>query len=451
MRKFVWPLLLAAMLVHFYFIFAFPLNGDDVEHLHATYLIAHGKTPYVDFFEHHQPLWWYGLAPLFSAGMPVEAIIYLVRFAQLAFLALIGILTYRFFLLEGNKESDLSFLYIMLLSLTYYPIYNSSLSAKPDFLYFLIGFLGVYLMLLHLKKESRKFFIIGSLLIGVSVLLHAKALILLVLVGMISLFLLWKDLVKLLKFSIPFAVLAAAPNLLFIAWFYSGHGQGETVSYLNLVFFSVGEMMSAPYPHILDLAAGVFAYIPVFGLIILNRNRGPVFRGYLVTILFYMVLISYSEKAIVPFPTFIYVLPLLPFMAAYSAAGLAEIGERWRAGVILWVALMFLAGSAYLQFKERPTTIPISEISYFCNHYEGKTSFESYLCNEDVSYFWFSRQYNFRPLLVRIGKVSPEEPADVNEFVRYAKPFVLDGYVGRNYNGTEYVYEPNIDGYIRRE
>ena len=38
-------------------------NGDNVEHIHSTWLVAHGKVPYRDFFQHHNPLIWYIFAP----------------------------------------------------------------------------------------------------------------------------------------------------------------------------------------------------------------------------------------------------------------------------------------------------------------------------------------------------------------------------------------------------
>jgi hypothetical protein len=41
-------------------------NGDNVEHIHATWLISQGKVPYRDFFQHHNPLIWYLFSPLFK-------------------------------------------------------------------------------------------------------------------------------------------------------------------------------------------------------------------------------------------------------------------------------------------------------------------------------------------------------------------------------------------------
>ncbi len=37
---------------------------DEFQHLHAAYLVAGGQTPYVDFFEHHTPAFYYLAAPL---------------------------------------------------------------------------------------------------------------------------------------------------------------------------------------------------------------------------------------------------------------------------------------------------------------------------------------------------------------------------------------------------
>lgn len=41
-----------------------PKTGDDVEHIHSTWLVFQGYVPYQDFFQHHNPLLWYLFAPL---------------------------------------------------------------------------------------------------------------------------------------------------------------------------------------------------------------------------------------------------------------------------------------------------------------------------------------------------------------------------------------------------
>lgn len=41
-----------------------PLNHDEVEHLHSTWMVSQGLIPYKDFWQHHSPLLWVLLAPL---------------------------------------------------------------------------------------------------------------------------------------------------------------------------------------------------------------------------------------------------------------------------------------------------------------------------------------------------------------------------------------------------
>ena len=44
--------------------------GDDLEHIHASWLVWQGYIPYTDFFEHHHPLTWYIFAPLVGFFIP---------------------------------------------------------------------------------------------------------------------------------------------------------------------------------------------------------------------------------------------------------------------------------------------------------------------------------------------------------------------------------------------
>lgn len=39
------------------------LNGDNIEHIHSSFLVATGEVPYRDFFQHHNPLLWYVFVP----------------------------------------------------------------------------------------------------------------------------------------------------------------------------------------------------------------------------------------------------------------------------------------------------------------------------------------------------------------------------------------------------
>ena len=42
-------------------------DHDEIEHLHAAWLVVDGQRPFVDFLEHHPPTLWYALAPIVRA------------------------------------------------------------------------------------------------------------------------------------------------------------------------------------------------------------------------------------------------------------------------------------------------------------------------------------------------------------------------------------------------
>ena len=58
-------------------------NGDNVEHLHSSFLVASGLVPYKDFFQHHNPLMWYLFAPvmkLFAYNATASEVISFISF-----------------------------------------------------------------------------------------------------------------------------------------------------------------------------------------------------------------------------------------------------------------------------------------------------------------------------------------------------------------------------------
>ena len=59
------------------------VNGDNVEHIHTSFLVALGQVPYRDFFQHHNPLMWFIFAPvtwLFRYNGTVSEVVSLISF-----------------------------------------------------------------------------------------------------------------------------------------------------------------------------------------------------------------------------------------------------------------------------------------------------------------------------------------------------------------------------------
>ncbi len=75
-------LLLAQMLIDLFYTGL--LNIDEIEHIHASWLVWSGKIPYMDFFEHHNPLLWYLFAPFTGLMFDNINIYFVCRLAALA-------------------------------------------------------------------------------------------------------------------------------------------------------------------------------------------------------------------------------------------------------------------------------------------------------------------------------------------------------------------------------
>lgn len=58
-------------------------NGDNIEHIHSSFMIAIGQVPYRDFFQHHNPLLWYLFVPLvklFEYDSTISEVVCIVSF-----------------------------------------------------------------------------------------------------------------------------------------------------------------------------------------------------------------------------------------------------------------------------------------------------------------------------------------------------------------------------------
>src|SRR6266567_3007831 len=60
------------------------LNHDELEHLHAAWLVGQGQVPFRDFLEQHHPTLWYLLAPLTRGIGSVRGLVFATRVADLA-------------------------------------------------------------------------------------------------------------------------------------------------------------------------------------------------------------------------------------------------------------------------------------------------------------------------------------------------------------------------------
>lgn len=192
-------------------------NGDNVEHIHSTWLVAQGKVPYRDFFQHHNPLVWYIFAPIFKM---LPNVITMLDVAH-AIALVAGFLTFfivykicvRFF--ASNLASVIS---IITLCPVYFYIY--CFNYNPDTFMALFFALGIYYLFKYFDAGKIFHLIISFMSFFISFMFTQKVLMILGVLGLISLFLFYKQKSPIsdIIYSLLLPILSL---LLFIAYLYN--------------------------------------------------------------------------------------------------------------------------------------------------------------------------------------------------------------------------------------
>ncbi|MCX7049319.1 MAG: hypothetical protein NTX50_28015 [Candidatus Sumerlaeota bacterium] len=138
-------------------LFSHSFDDDEFQHTHVAWLIWHGQTPYVDFFEHHLPLYHLLLSPLFGLGAGIWQI-FAIRFISL--LCALGTLVIvcraiRREAKPADKTYDDSAATIVVLLLAAAPIFSlKMIEARPESPAILC-FAGAVALALRLKKNPK--------------------------------------------------------------------------------------------------------------------------------------------------------------------------------------------------------------------------------------------------------------------------------------------------------
>lgn len=217
LQRFLW-LYMGIMVFVSGYIYGYVLkpNGDNVEHLHTSWMIWMGYFPYRDFFQHHNPLTWYLSAPL--VAYLINTINIFTVFNVISMLGLYAIAYYicKIFLLYENNRTASLFLAAIIVS-AYSLLWSTD--YRPDTFMFIFFFMGLFYLLLYIKEEKCRALVISFLAFFISFMFTQKVMMHLVIPGLAVLYWLYRRKMKftdLVKASIaPIALL-----LCFIGYLY---------------------------------------------------------------------------------------------------------------------------------------------------------------------------------------------------------------------------------------
>ena len=168
-------------------------NGDSVEHIHSSFLVALGYVPYRDFFQHHNPLMWFIFAPVtwfFRYDVTVSEVL-----SFISFMVFLKSLVYVY------KISDefLANKYWGILGGLFLCVPDNKLYAidfRPDnyMVFALIG--GIYYYFRYLRDKETKDLVISFVFFVLSFLFAQKAIFSLFVLGLTGLYFWHKKTIK---------------------------------------------------------------------------------------------------------------------------------------------------------------------------------------------------------------------------------------------------------------
>ena len=196
------------------------LGGDTLEHIHVSWLVYADFIPYKDFFEHHNPLLWYMFAPfvgLHAKGVDDNIITSAVVSAAI----IASFINYLYLYLITSRFLSTKFSGLVAASIALTPyIVLSIIHFRPDNFMFATFFAGLYYYFAYLEDKKLWQLSLAFLLFWCSFMFLQKIIFTLILLGLVTLVLLYLKKMKWLDVLYAVAI-PAALSLGYVAYLYS--------------------------------------------------------------------------------------------------------------------------------------------------------------------------------------------------------------------------------------
>jgi hypothetical protein len=320
------------------------IDPDESQHLHVAWLVGQGQVPYRDFWEHHLPFFYYGMAPL-TAWLPDRPEVYFAARAVMAAMAAVAVgLTWQ--LARRLSADGAVWAVVVLLFLPQFA--ETSTETRPD-VPALVAHLASLLTLVRWRKTGASGWLwVAGIWQGAALSLSVKAA--LTLIGVVTL---------VVGLPPPGATpargragsiarllggLMLVPGLLLAGFAGVGGAPALHGLYRDVVRGSLGFVDFGKTWPVFGSEVGVFL-AAALGLMLVLRARGlaivrhPVHGVLLVPTLTSVVALALPQTPAVYQHAW---LPLLPMVAIYAGLTLATLAEwarrdpaRWRSRLAL--------------------------------------------------------------------------------------------------------------------
>jgi hypothetical protein len=345
---------LAAALV--FFAWRAEYNHDEIEHLHATWLMSVGQRPYTDFLEQHHPTLWIVLQPLVSQVASPRWLVFSVRLYDLL---LLGVLLFTLHRLVRRLHPDAA-PWASLLVLGSYTFAHNMMLFRPDPTMNALFFAGLLQWAAFLQEGRLGRAAWAGLFFGLAVAVLQKALVVCGLVGLAVAVLLVvhrgqrrRELAKGAGMALAAALLPIGALLGWVAargiwrdfwfWNYEFNGFFYTQAKLSMHFGLKAHLVRSVVE---DVALWAFGAVGV-GLWLRKKrswDAGDDIRlTVLLTLLGYLAFLTFNR-----FPFEQYFIVFLPLWAPFAAGVLA----RWPVTRLACVAMVAVTLGSFIELSD---------------------------------------------------------------------------------------------------
>lgn len=415
-----------------------PKTGDDVEHLHSSWLVFQGAVPYQDFFQHHNPLLWYMFAPLvgsFAYDLEIFDLVREISTCVMFFTLFISALIIKRFIAQSWYAAAL----VIAAAFPSYIIFSGQ-DFRPDNYMVASFILGLYYFFAYLETHQASNLIWSFLSMFISFMFMQKSIFFLILFAAIVIYQLYAKNIKVEDFLkalvIPF-ILA----LIFLGWLIS-HGMVERYWLSNFIF---NLYIPDVYNGLVERTHGEFYVLSIVGLC---GALYFLYRGNVYTRILSLFLIAEFVQRFFYFSLdrhYYYFLAVLNAMLAGAFAYQMIKKYNWSAyvwmGLSIWGMLIFkdycVDNKLPQNFHRYATPKYVIEQTNRCDSVLNGYGLTYGIFTKDITYYW-----NLNGQLDVIGsKIGLAPKPNLNETVERKLPKII--YTGPYWD--EKLRKRNID------
>lgn len=359
---------------------------DEFEAIHTAWKMYQGQTIYVDFFQHHHPLLYYFLQPLFWFFGSSISVLYAARGLQFLFLILIFVTVWSLSKYFGNTV--LGGVTILFLATNHIFVKNA-IEVRPDVPQLAFCLLGLLFLYRYVERPNISYLVLSTLSISCAYLFLQKTIFFGALYGSVLLYYWYSDTISTKAILISMFV-GSLPILFFMVYVVYAYGFSTYVLlnwWVNIYhpdpFLPFGFIAYALKTNMLFwffYAMGAFFYVRTT----IHKQIVVISTGLLLS----LFLVKH------PWPQ--YFMPIIPLASLIAAWGITQMFKHDTAKLVtaVFFSTIFpwlgIVHGTFFDAREQ-----LEKVTYVIRStkdsdmvFDGINRFN--LFRHDVDYFWFA-------------------------------------------------------------